>query len=79
MPREMGDCLMLKLTRNGDQKKSLYISPKHIVAMEQYGNPSRTSIWTTSSSHVVGETVEQIMAMPEMLYEMYPAIFCVTR
>jgi hypothetical protein len=65
---------MLKLTRaNPDSSVSVYIAAKYVVAMESYDHGT-TAIWTVNQSYLVTETAEHIMAMPEMLNEMHPAV-----
>lgn len=62
---------MLKLTRN-DRPSSLtyvYISPKYITALQDCDDC--TAVWTVSGSHLVQESVEAILAMPEMLNELF--------
>jgi hypothetical protein len=63
---------MLKLTRheNGDGSP-VYISAKHISAIGNFVSGA-TCVWTGGYSHLVCETPEQILAMPEMLNELYP-------
>lgn len=72
MPAE--DSLMLKLT-GMDGALVIYIAPKHIVAMYR-DRPGRTRIHTVACSgdQWVKELPEEIMAMPAMLYEAYPAL-----
>lgn len=59
---------MLKLTQVGSG--SVYISPKHIASFEPAEDG--TFIFTASQTYHVVETPEVILAMPEMVYEMYP-------
>lgn len=50
----------------------LYIFPRSILALQF--RDKYTEIWISIRSFTVQETPEQIMAMPEMVYEMYPAM-----
>ena len=67
---------MLKLT-DWEDRSTVYIAAKHICGMfraEAYDDkPASTLVDTAARSYQVKETPEQIMAMPEMQYEMYPA------
>ena len=63
---------MLKLTRFDDPARDVWIPAKAIVGLTD--DHESTFVWTAPFVHRVKETLEQIMAMPEMLYEMYPAM-----
>ncbi len=63
---------MLKLTGCHDDR-TLYVTAKHIVGI-YIESSGLTIVDTVSHCYRVTETPEQIMAMPEMLYEIYPAL-----
>jgi hypothetical protein len=55
-------------TRDAD----LYIMPVQIISLESEG--SRTIVLTASRSWLVDHTLDEILAMPEMQYLLYPAM-----
>jgi hypothetical protein len=60
---------MLKLTNYHNPDLSIWVFPAHISVIEQTNE--YTVVWT-NRSHAVNETVEQIMAMEEMVYHLHP-------
>jgi len=62
---------MLKLT-DWEDRSTVYIAAKHICGMYRI-KPASTLVDTPARSYQVKETPEQIIAMPEMQYELYPA------
>lgn len=61
---------MLKLTRF-DQEGIQYVVAKAVMGL--YRGSGFTAVDCSHRQYLVNETPEQIMAMPEMQYEMYPA------
>jgi hypothetical protein len=65
---------MLKLTTVDGI--AVYISPAHISALCQYSS-GKTDVRFAGGSYLVRETPDQIMAMPEMVYFLNPAMLMI--
>lgn len=65
---------MLKLTKHDDGSIQ-YVSAKAIIGLSTMAG--FTVVDCSSRQYLVNETPEQILAMPEMPYEMYPAMVMV--
>jgi hypothetical protein len=63
---------MLKLTLNDEA--IMYVLPRALYAMWRRADKSFTCIQVDNAEYVVQETPEQILAMPEMQYELYPSM-----
>jgi hypothetical protein len=59
--------------RNDDGATLTYIAVAHIVAIKPFENWTAIEV-TTGWNYTVKETTEQILAMPEMVYAMCPAM-----
>ncbi len=65
---------MLKLTLYEDNNRTIYISANSIQALYCGNGDTGTYIEMAGGfSYTVCERPEQILAMPEMMYELYPA------
>lgn len=64
---------MLKLTQ-WDGSGPQYVRPEAIKSMFWAHDENRTWINLGEASAQVKETPEEILAMPEMIYAMYPAL-----
>jgi hypothetical protein len=65
---------MLKLTIAEDEGRTVYIAATAIQSMNRGLGDSGTYVKLHGSDQWVRETPEQILAMPEMVYAMYPAM-----
>jgi hypothetical protein len=63
---------MLKLTLYEDKNRIVYISAKSIQAIYRGAGDYGTYVEMCGMSHIVCERPEQILAMDEMVYELYP-------
>jgi hypothetical protein len=65
---------MLKLTLCEDENRAVYIRASRILSLVRGLADKGTHVKIDHAEHWVTETPEQIMAMPEMVGELYPRV-----